>query len=153
MDPSLPLSPFPCRFQVAQMFRTRARMLLMGLRGTENRGGPLSWFLQRGPPSTPKPPPICPGWSARFCSPGTDCLSMSPHCLTSEQHSCTQAEDSQTVLAILHHTVSYMDCIVLIVVSTNVMRKLLIWEDFSIVLGKTNINVIWREMANKKLSC
>lgn len=57
---------------------------------------------------------------------GLDCLSMPPHCSTTGRHSCTKAEGSRIALAILHQTVSYSDCIVLGVVSTNVMRKLLI---------------------------
>lgn len=59
--------------------------------------------------------------SASLLSVIAQCLS-----LTTGQHSCTKAEGSRIVLAILHQTVSYSDCIVLGVVSTNVMRKLLI---------------------------
>lgn len=45
---------------------------------------------------------------------------------TRDQHFCTEIEESQIVLAILHQTVSYLDGIILTVVFTNVMRKLLI---------------------------
>lgn len=77
--------------------------------------------------STPRPHPVCGRWWPSWLwSSGPDRLSTSPNCSTIDQHSCTDVGESRIVLAILHQTVSYLDCIVLVVVSTNVMRELLI---------------------------
>lgn len=89
---------------------------------------PYVGSFQRGTPSsTPRPHPVCGGWwPSWLCSSGPDRLSTSPNCSATDRHSCTDVEESRIVLAILHQTVSYSDCIVLVVVSTNVMRELLI---------------------------
>lgn len=95
-------------------------MFLMGQRVFRNRMDPLRWFLPKGDPPPPLPDLI------QSVDVQVDHLSTSPNCSTTDQHSCTDVEESRIVLAILHQTVSYSDCIVLVVVSTNVMRELLI---------------------------
>ena len=128
MDPSLLFVPISLQIPgLLGYLGEKLECFLWEQRVFRNRIDPLSWFLPKRTPSTPRPHPVCGGWwPSWLCSPGPHCLSMSLNCSTTDQHSRAEVDESRIVLAILHQTVSYSDCIVLVVVSTNVMRKLLI---------------------------
>lgn len=126
MDPSLYLSLFGCRFQGCLDIEEKNQNVPHGRRECLGTG--------ETPKSVPSKrdllhPNLIPSVQGTLCGSAHRGLIVSacpPHYSTTGQHSFTKAEGSRIVLAILQQTVSYSDCIVLVVVSTNVMRKLLI---------------------------